>query len=72
MKSTSVTNRAKNALALIDAEIILVNRVDTDAKTLEIQRGYGGTQAGEHAKRLPGLDRHGGLLPSTDVIGLCG
>ena len=49
MKLTSVTNRAKNDLALIDAEIILVNCVDTDAKTLEIQRGYGGTQAEEHA-----------------------
>ena len=49
MKLASVTGRAKNDLALIDAEIILVNRIDTDAKTLEIQRGYGGTQAEEHA-----------------------
>ena len=49
MKLDSVTGRAKNDLALIDAEIILVNRVDTDAKTLEIQRGYGGTLAEEHA-----------------------
>ena len=49
MKLTSVTGRVKNDLALIDTEIILVNRVDTDTKTLEIQRGYGGTQAEEHA-----------------------
>ena len=49
MKLDSVTGRAKNDLALIDTEIILINRVDTDAKTLEVQRGYGGTQAEEHA-----------------------
>ena len=49
MKLADVTGRAKNDLALIDDEIILVNQIDTDAKTLEIQRGYGGTQADEHA-----------------------
>ena len=33
----------------LHAKIILVNRANTDAKTLEIQRGYGSTQAEEHA-----------------------